>query len=195
MADWDNHYQSRQIGEKEIAPVLAANLHLLPGKGKVLDYACGLAMNAIWFASRGYDVTALDSSLVAIEKVNQYCHQNNIKINALVRDLEVDPPVDELYDVVIVSFFLHRQTLRNIQNLIRPGGLLFYQTYSGHQVAGRGASNPAFRLQPGELLTVFSDMQILYYREDMDYGDVSKGDRGQALLVAAKSGKNVNERK
>lgn len=187
MPDWNKHYSIRDIDSHAISPVLELNQHLLPATGKALDYACGFAANARWFASKGFDTTAWDASEVAIEKLKEYSKKNNLNILAEVRDLENNPPTKAQFDIIIVSFFLHRPTLRNLHAALNPGGLLFYQTFSGEQRDGRGPSNPEFRLKPGELLQVFDDMQILFYREDNQYGNVKEGIRDQVMLVAAKA--------
>ncbi|TNF33595.1 MAG: methyltransferase domain-containing protein [Gammaproteobacteria bacterium] len=186
MPDWNQHYALREIDSSDIATVLDVNQHLLPVSGKALDYACGFAANARWLAARGFDVTAWDASDVAIDKLTHYAEQNKLNIHAEVRDLENNPPTQPGFDVIVVSFFLHRPGLRNLHVALNPGGLLFYQTFSGQQLNGRGPSNPEYRLQPGELLQTYHDMQVLYYREDNQYGDVNSGIRDQAMLVAAK---------
>ena len=186
MPDWNRHYLSREVGEQTPADVLLLNQHLLPATGKALDYACGLAPNGCWLAHRGYDVTAWDSSPIAINKVQQYASQYSLNMNAQIRDLENNPPQQPQFDIVIVSFFLHRPTLQHLKQILLPGGVLFYQTFSGEQQQGRGPSNADFRLQPAELLQQFADMQLLYYREDQDAGDLNEGMRDQALLVARK---------
>jgi len=186
MPDWNQHYLSREVGEQTPADVLLFNQQLLPAGGKVLDYACGLAANGCWLANRGFEVTAWDASPIAIDKINQYAQLHGLSLNAEVRDLENDPPGEPQFDLVVVSFFLHRPTLEHLMQILNPGGLLFYQTYSGEQRNGRGPSNPDFRLQPGELLQRFSAMPVLYYREDRQYGNIDEGIRDQALLVAAR---------
>ncbi len=187
MRDWNRHYLSREVGEQTPAEVLLLNRHLLPETGTVLDYACGLAANGCWFAHRGYRVTAMDFSEVAVGKVNRYGDEFGLPLQAQQRDLEHNPPVDQRFDVVMVGFFLYRPGLRELKKMLNPGGLLFYQTHSGEQQNGQGPSNPDFRLRPGELLRSFSDMRILYYREDQSHGDSRAGIRDQALLVAART--------
>lgn len=185
MPDWNQHYLAREVGEQTPADVLLLNQHLLPGNGHALDYACGLAPNGCWLAHRGYRVTAIDNSEMAVSKVNQYARHYTLPLQAQTRDLENNPLRDTQFDVIVVGFFLHRPTLPLLKTLLTPGGLLFYQTFSGEAFQGRGPSNPEFRLKPGELLDCFCDMQVLYYREDGRQGDMDAGIRGQALLVAA----------
>ncbi|MCW9013387.1 MAG: class I SAM-dependent methyltransferase [Gammaproteobacteria bacterium] len=176
MPDWEKHYADIAVGDQTVASVLTENEHLLEWQGLALDYACGLAANGRWLAARGYEVIAWDMSRNAVEKLNQYSREKNIRLTAEVRDLENNPPTDEKFDVIVVSFFLHRQTLLNLYQALKPGGLLFYQTFLGEQKNGRGPSNSDFRLTQGELLRVYSDMENLFYREDED----------QALFVGKK---------
>ncbi|MDH5473230.1 MAG: class I SAM-dependent methyltransferase [Gammaproteobacteria bacterium] len=186
MPDWDQHYLLREAGEQSPADVLIQNEHLLPVSGKVLDYACGLGANACWLAAKGYSVTAWDGSAIAIDKIKKYAASQALTIHAEVRDLENNPPTAAEFDLVIVSFFLHRPTLKKLQAILKPGGLLCYQTFSGEQSNGRGPSNPEFRLQQGELLKTFADMKILFYREDNGVGNLQQGLRDQVMFIAAK---------
>ena len=187
MPDWDLHYADREVADQTVASVLSNNRHLLPNMGTALDYACGLAANGRWLAQQGFQVTAWDASTVAVDKLNQYCQAHQINLQAEVHDLEQAALLDAQFDVLVVSFFLHRPTLQRLTQLLKPGGLLFYQTFCGEQRNGRGPGNHNFRLKPGELLKVFNDMQILYYREDDDYGPADLGVRDQAMLVAARN--------
>ena len=177
MPDWEKHYADLVVGDQNVASVLTENEKLLTAAGKALDYACGMAANGRWLAEKGYAVTAWDGSQNAIEKLSQYAKQNNISLLAEVRDLENFPPVRPEFDLIVVSFFLHRETLRNLYDALNPGGMLFYQTFLGEQKNGRGPSNINFRLKPNELKEIFSDMNILFYREDED----------QALFVGQKN--------
>ncbi|MDH5764650.1 MAG: methyltransferase domain-containing protein [Gammaproteobacteria bacterium] len=186
MPDWELHYQSREITGQPPADVLMLNQHLLSGAGQALDYACGLGANGIWLANKGYHVSAWDSSKVAISKLSQYAEQNNLSIDAEVRDLEAVTVMQDKFDLVVVSFFLHRPTLNFISDMIKPGGLLFYQTFSGENNNGRGPSNPAFRLKRHELLEVYNNMELVFYREDNGLGDPCKGISDQVMFVAEK---------
>lgn len=187
MPDWDLHYGDREVADQSVASVLTDNQHLLPATGTALDYACGLAANGRWLAQQGFHVMAWDVSSVAVDKVNHYCQAHNLSLQAEVHDLERAPLPEVEVDVLVVSFFLHRPTLKQLTQLLKPGGLLFYQTFCGAQHNGRGPGNPNFRLKTGELLDVFSDLQVLYYREDREYGATDKGVRDQAMIVVARS--------
>jgi len=185
MPDWDKIYQEKEVADATAAQVLLNNNHLLPNRGRALDYACGLAGNGIYLAGRGFEVSAWDNSRVAVDKVNTYARKYNLNLRAEQKDLEQQPPVMQAqYDMIIVSFFLHRESLRNLYAGLKKGGLLFYQTFSGEQQQGRGPSNPNFRLQTNELLKVFSDMQLLHYREDDGAVQTLLPDSDQVYFIA-----------
>jgi hypothetical protein len=64
------------------------------------------------------------------------------------------------------------------------GGLLYYQTFIDERVADTGPRNPAYRLRRNELLSLFSGLRLLVYREEGLVGDLERGFRNEAMLVA-----------
>jgi hypothetical protein len=79
------------------------------------------------------------------------------------------PPASE-YDLVVVFRFLDRITVpRIVQDTLRPGGWLVYETFSASQCLREDnhISNPAFMLVPGELPALFPDFDVVADREDI----------------------------
>ena len=182
---WDARYRQRdQIPEPPL--VLKQNLHLLPASGNVLDLACGLGAGAMLLARQGLSVEAWDLSPVAIERLAAAALGHGLDIKSVVRDVERHPPGVASFDVILVSHFLERSLANILIDALKPGGLLFYQTYTRIAVDEGGPSNPAFRLAENELLRLFSPLKIRFYREEGLCGDVSKGCRDLAMLVAEK---------
>jgi len=187
MPDWNEVYAAKGVADSSPAEVLKNNLHLLVGSGEALDYACGMAGNARLLAESGYSVTAWDGSDVAVQKINKFSQSEGLNIHAENIDLE-DSNLDfsRSFDVIVVSYFLYRDRLRDLYELLNQGGLLFYQTFSGEQLNGVGPSREVFRLRRGELLEVFSDMQLIYYREDIPVASSSTCVPDQVSFVAKK---------
>ena len=187
MADWDKVYQDKTVEKSTPAQVLLDNQHLLPSRGKALDYASGLSGNGVFLAQQGLDVTAWDLSGIAVDKINTYSKKN--KLSLFAQEIDLEKNSQELqgeFDVVVVSFFLHRESLPVLYNLLKPSGLLFYQTFCGKQVNGLGPSRSSFRLRKGELLEMFSNMRLLSYREDCDLPDNDNVISDQVFFVAQK---------
>jgi tellurite methyltransferase len=182
---WDQRYREAQALPPP-ARVLTENAHLLPGSGHALDLACGLGANALFLAGRGLTVEAWDLSPVAIERLSREAGASGLQVTALVRDGVAQPPRPGSCDVVVVSHFLDRTLLPHLADALRPGGLLFYQTFSREAVSRSGPSNPAYRLGDNELARAFSHLLLRFYREEGRLGDLEHGCRDLALLVAQK---------
>jgi len=187
VPDWNLVYAEKPVAESTPADVLLTNEHLLSSQGEALDFASGLAGNGIYLAQKGYKVTAWDLSDVAVKKVKHHAKNKKLDVDAKVYDLENKRPIiKNQYDVVVVSYFLHRESLRYLYDILKKGGLLFYQTFSGLQYKEQGPARESFRLKKNELLDVFSDMQLLYYREDDENSTGPDCKQGQVYFVAKK---------
>jgi len=133
-------------------------------------------------------VSAWDSSAVAVAKLRQFAHDGNLSLDAQCRDVITEPPEPSQFDVIIVSHFLDRALCSTIAAALKPGGLLFYQTFCVEKVdTGHGPTNADFLLQKNELLRLFATLDVVVYHEAGKLGDVSQGLRDRALLIARKS--------
>lgn len=167
-----------------VAPVLAENRHLLPAAGQALDMACGRGGNALLLSACGLQTWAWDWSAGAIEAVRDAAREQGLVVTAEVRDVTVVPPEPARFDVVVVSRFLERALFPALAAALRPGGLLFYQTFIRECVEGTGPSDPAYRLAVNELLDAFAALRVVFYREEGRIGDQSRGWRDEAALIA-----------
>ena len=104
-----------------------------------------------------------------------------------MRDVVQQLPAPHSFYVILVSFFLERELVPALIAALRPGGLLFYQTFSRVAVSDCGPSNPAYRLDDNELLQLFRPLRVRFYREEARLGDVTRGYRDVAMLVAEKT--------
>ncbi len=144
---------------------------LVPAGASVLDLACGAGRHARWFAARGARVVAVDrdASLVA-----GLATVANVETRCV--DLEAGswPLRDARFDAIVVTNYLHRPSLQHLRAALAPGGVLLYETFArGNERYGR-PSNPAFLLEPGELLAAFGrDLVVLGFEQ----GEVRGGPR------------------
>lgn len=184
---WDRIYRSAGTGEiPEPARVLAENSHLLPASGAALDLACGLGGNALHLARRGLETQAYDISAEALRRLDHWAGQLGLAVRTEVRDVVAHPPSPGSFDILVVSRFLDRSLAGVIRAALRPKGLLFYQTFTREKATPTGPTNPDYLLAPNELLSLFGGLRLVVYREEGRLGDLSRGFRNQALLVAQK---------
>ena len=136
---WDEKYLSRaKIWSGEPNPQLIAEAAHLP-PGTALDLGCGEGADAIWLASRGWTVTGVDVSAVALERAKAHAQERGQSgnITLLRQDLATWVP-GELFDLVTAQF-LHstvmpwQQALQLAAAAVRTGGTLLIV---GHHPAG-----------------------------------------------------------
>ena len=185
---WDNIYKRRCQAEQAptAARVLTEYAHLLPAHGIALDLACGLGGNTFFLSKQGLSVDAWDISEIATDHINQQTAAYPNKITTTTIDVSsADIPINH-YDVITISRFLDRTITANIIAALKPNGLLFYQTFTLDKVSSDGPSNPSFLLKKNELLQLFSNLSLIVYQEEGALGDVQKGFRNEAMLIAQK---------
>jgi SAM-dependent methyltransferase len=153
---------------------------LLPATGTALDVACGRGRHALWLASRGFDVVAVDRDAAAIAVVEQAAADAGLSVRTERINLEL-PQVDlgtRCYDVIVVVHYLHRPLFPALVRALRPGGVLVYETFTLAQAARGKPTNPDFLLQPGELRQLVEPLEVVVERE----GDFD--DRSVASIIA-----------
>ncbi len=187
QAKWDKIYSQKKKATPSICVALKENSHLLPATGRALELACGLGGNALFLAKQGLRTDAWDISPIAVEKLQQAATQQNLPLSATQKDLTALDSITEQYDVIVVSHYLDRPFCKKIISMLKPEGLLFYQTFTAEKVSAGGPSNPNFVLAKNELLELFSELVVLAYREEGLVGDQTQGFRNQAMLVAIKA--------
>jgi len=181
---WNGRWQQRAYADSPVIDVLERYAHLLPADGEALDLACGLGTSALFLAERGLDATGWDYADTAIERLREEAARRNLRVTAEVRDVVNTPMPVLAFDVIVVTRFLERDLCTSIAAALRPGGLLFYQSFVRDKASGRGPDDELFRLAPNELLRLFPTLEVLVYRDEGTAGNTMQGFRDEAMLVA-----------
>ena len=95
--------------------------------GTALDIGAGEGADAIRLARLGYDVTAVDISAAAGEKIKRFAAEAGVNVRVAVADIS-RYELDDAYDVVICNGVLHyvadkAGVVRRMQEVTNPGGL------------------------------------------------------------------------
>ncbi len=185
---WNQIYRNNASPDQfpQPAQVVVDFAHLLPATGRVVELACGTGGNALFLAERGLDCWAWDISNVALQQLAAQAKKAHLTVHTQVRDIEGESLPTECFDVIVVAHFLNRSICEQIVKMLKPGGLLFYQTFTVDALAfGIGPKNPDYLLQPNELIRLFNSLQLHGFREDGLALDSQDGLPGQAYLVAS----------
>lgn len=97
----------------------------------ILDLGCGEGGDAIWLAQKGWHVTAVDISPVALDRSKALAVKHGVAggIDFQQHDFEVSFPAGQ-YDLVSAQFlqspieFQRKQVLQKATEAVAPGGLL-----------------------------------------------------------------------
>lgn len=138
--------------------------------GPVLDVACGSGRHTLASAELGARAVGLDRDPAALRRLQrEACARGLGGVAVLLADLETTPSLPVRVGscgAVLVFRYLHRPLAPALAALLRPGGLLLYETFTRDQTElGYGPRAPAFLLAPGELRGLFPDLEALAYEE------------------------------
>ena len=164
---WDKKYETEAyIFGKEPVEFLGEHIDLLP-RGKALDIAMGEGRNAVFLAKNGFTVDGCDISEIAIKKALDLAKENNVTVRAYVADLETYKLPQNTYDVIACFYYLQRDLVPQMKEALKPGGMIIYETYTieNRERGFEGPKNKDYLLKPNELLDLFKDFKIIYYRE------------------------------
>jgi SAM-dependent methyltransferase len=132
-----------------VSPWVRRYAPLIPG-GEVLDLACGSGRHSRHLAALGHAVVAVDRDNEALAAAA------GPEITTTEIDLEQEgaawPFGPERFAGIVVTNYLHRPLIADMLGSLAPNGVLLYETFADGNAQFGKPSNPAFLLQPGELL-------------------------------------------
>lgn len=145
---------------------LVPKYNIVHGKG--LDIGCGAGRDLAYLATQGWEMTGVDRSADSLERVATLAKYCNVDIDTLLLDTETgkDPFSmfkDNSFDLVCVARYLHRPLFPYIKRLLKPQGVIIYQTFmvGCEQTKIGRPRNPNFLLKSGELAEIFAGSEIL----------------------------------
>lgn len=127
--DWNRRYAGvDSLWSAKPNRFLVAEVEALE-PGRALDLACGEGQNAVWLASLGWEVTAVDYADVAVAKGIERAARAGVAVEFQVRDLLDYLPEARAFDLVLI-LYLHmssdgrRIVLERAADSVAPGGTL-----------------------------------------------------------------------
>ncbi|SCF27718.1 Methyltransferase domain-containing protein [Micromonospora purpureochromogenes] len=167
-SEWDARYAASTELVWTAEPnrfVVEAAADLPPGDA--LDLAAGEGRNAVWLAGRGWRVTAVDFSPVAVARGRELAARRGVPVDWRVADVTADAPEPGRYDLVLVAY-LHlppaaRATvLAGAGDALRPGGTVVVVGHDRANLEGGvgGPREPTILLTPEEVTAGLDGLRV-----------------------------------
>ncbi len=151
---WNERYAGEEpLFKADPARFLAAEVEgTLPGRA--LDLGCGDGRNALWLAQRGWHVTGVDFSDVALAKAARFAVARGVpaeRLDLVLADLADYQPAPDAFELVLL-LFVHppaprrRRMLDSAARALRPGGVLLvvgYDVANATEGTAGGPRDPA----------------------------------------------------
>jgi SAM-dependent methyltransferase len=197
---WDKKYKDSELLWSADANIWVKDLTQDLPAGTALDIAAGEGRNALWLAARGWEVTAVDFSVVALQRAralaDEHLGRDADRLTTLEADVETWVPKVRSYDLVLVAYLhlpeqLRRSVMRAAAEAVASGGTLLVV---GHDLENLGSGhggpqNPEVLYRPSDIVADIEPAGLIVDRSETAARSVTDG-QGQpaealdALVVA-----------
>jgi SAM-dependent methyltransferase len=135
--------------------------------GRALDLGCGEGRNAIWLASRGWDVVGVDFSRVGLDKARQLAEQRHVDVEWILADVTTYQPTAAAFDLVAILYLqlsaapLAAALARAVSGLASGGTLLVV----GHDLTNLthgygGPQDPGVLYRPDHIVSSLGGLVV-----------------------------------
>ena len=168
---WNERYTSDDFAYgTEPNSFLASNAKVLIGP--VLSPAEGETRNAVFLASLGLHVLAVDGSEVGLAKARALAASRGLAIQIEVADLTTyEPPESSFGSVVSISAHFPSLTRKRLHRLVerclKPGEIMLLEAYTIAQLARNtgGPKDPGLLMARKEIETEFPNCDVILSQE------------------------------
>lgn len=174
--EWDERYAAAdRLWTADVNPALIAEVSDL-APGTVLDVGSGEGADARWLAGRGWTVTAVDISQVAVDRARELHPEPSV--TWLQADLTVDEIPGVGFGLVSLQYFpIAREdepTVRKILDAVGPGGSLLVVAHAPEGIRAHGRDPEAF-FQPADVRALLDDAWDIVTDETRERGRAAGG--------------------
>jgi SAM-dependent methyltransferase len=157
---WDERYSAEEYAYgTNPNNFLEANVSSIP-KGKVLSLAEGEGRNAVFLAKQGYSVTAVDASLVGLNKARKLAEDNGVIVEFIHTDLAEYDLRENKWDGIVSIFCplpssIRKQLHKKVKAALKRNGVFLLEAYTPAQLKyGTGGGNSVDVMQSKESLSL-----------------------------------------
>lgn len=178
---WDDVFRKGEVAFNKDASKLLQYAIIDRKPGSAIDLGMGEGRNAVFLASKGWQVTGVDFSEEAVKQAKVRAAAAHLPLTAVIDDLDRFDLGRSRWDLIAL-FYMHawfHESKRNVpprlMEALRPGGLLVIEGYAG----GKGD------FQTNELLRSFSALKVVHYEDVPDEADWDPGRKSRIVRFIA----------
>lgn len=126
--------------------------------GRALDLACGNGRNAVWLATRGWQVTGVDFAEAAIGQARTLAERHGVEVDWIVENLLEYRPAPTSFELVTLLFCQlpqdeRRRVIDSAAEAVAPGGTFLLAAHHPRNLleGTRGPRDPAVLYGPEEV--------------------------------------------
>ena len=156
---WDERYSAEGYAYGTTPNTfLEENFNCIP-KGKILSLAEGEGRNAIFLAKQGYSVTAVDASIVGLNKARNLAKENEVVVEFIHADLAAYNLGENKWDGIVSIFCplpssLRKDLYKKVIAGLKRNGVFLLEAYTPDQLKhGTGGGNSVDLMQSKESLS------------------------------------------
>ena len=180
--EWDRRYASvPQVWRPEPDESLAELVSPLP-PARAIDLGAGEGRNSLWLARQGWDVTAVDVSQVALDRLSRAASAEGLSIETVADDLfsflAAARADSRTFDLVVVAY-LHPDPVQRAELLaaaagaVSAGGHLFVVAHDRASLGVTGPPDPE-RLYTDDDLRALPGVEVVRLAQRRGKSDVSE---------------------
>ena len=185
MPNYDAIYMkvAHPYGGGKPDPLIRLLMELVP-QGSAVDLGAGDGRHTLALARHGWEVTAVDTSEVGLQKLQEYANAlNQKKIQTIQADISVWEPEQEV-DAMVTAFVLHHLTKLQAQTLIKRMQQKT-RTKGVHAIATFTPEGDFYREHPSEgwfyptkeeLVDLYQNWEVIYVQEEEGLARQKKAD-------------------
>jgi len=159
---WDKRYNEEGFAYgTEPNDFLESEYSRIPKRGKVLCLAEGEGRNAVFLATQGYSVTAIDQSSVGLEKAEKLASEHEVEISTIVANIADYDLGRDAWDGIVsiaahVPPLLRKKLHTQVVRALKANGVFILEAYTERHLEMEGIGGPPQR----ELFMSLAELHI-----------------------------------
>ena len=162
---WDKRYSLLKGLSGEAPSWLETYRSWMPPGGLGLDVASGNGRIALWLASSGLNVTAIDISAIGLKAAISNAAELGFTLETVVVDLDEMELSSGEFDVITCFHYWQVDLFKLICRQIKPGGIFLAEVFTKPNLTRYEHPTEKYLAETGELKRICDSLEIIFYEE------------------------------